>query len=39
MAQKRLGKAASKGVIQQDRGACRSSRLMKQYAAAAAAEA
>jgi small subunit ribosomal protein S20 len=37
MAQKRLDKAASKGVIHKNAAARRTSRLMKSYAAAAAA--
>jgi small subunit ribosomal protein S20 len=35
MAQKRLGKAASRGIIHKNAAARRTSRLMKQYAAAA----
>ena len=38
MAQKRLDKAASKGVIHKNAAARRTSRLMKSYAAAAATE-
>ena len=39
MAQKRLDKAASKGVIHKNAAARRTARLMKSYAAAAATEA